>query len=239
MMLIIILGLVLSILLSGASLPQPPMPIPDASISILTPSDGSTVITPLHLKAALICQPDATLRIELVGHDQTLLYRKLIRPACQAGETILLNESIFFDANLKARPARISIQLEDANQVHLAVASSALTLALMGENLISATDHQADFIITSPANQGYITGGEFQLSGWMRPSGTTPIILELISESGELLASRQLSIPESYAGDYFYIEASIPYQVDRIRDVFLIVRQMGERLPGDITLERF
>ena len=124
---------VMQFLLTATSLPQPPTPIPDASISILTPSDGSTVVTPLHLKAALICQPGATLRIELIGHDQTLLYRKLIRPDCRDGDTFMLDEAIFFDADLKARPARISIQLEDANQVPLAVASSALTLALTGE----------------------------------------------------------------------------------------------------------
>jgi hypothetical protein len=230
--------LLLPLLLCGSDCVQPPQSIPNSTISVVKPADYSIVRSPIFLEYEFYCQTDMVLRIELIDQNQTLLYRKLTIPNCQSGELVASKETIFFDTTSETKFARLSINAQDAQEVSFAVTTSQLNLSDKKQTIINATDRQNNFLIISPANQSYISGGDFQLSGWARVKVESPVILELITTSGGLIASRQIAIPEDTNNDYFYFETNIPYKVNRIQDVYLVIRQIGIDLPGNIALER-
>ncbi len=154
------------------------------------------------------------------------------------GETISQRETIFFDITPKTKFGRLSVSTQDAKKVSVALSSSLLNFSAETEIIHIATDHQSNLFITAPVSNSFNSGGELQLSGWARLYADNPIILELLTQSGGLIASRQIAIPENYAGDYFFFETSIPYIVNRIQDVYLVMRQFGDSLSGNIALER-
>jgi len=234
-----LIGFMMLLMLSAFDQIQPPTPIPTASIAIFTPSTGSMVMSPIKLEAKIACDPGEILRIELTNKQERLLFRKLIIPDCQSNIPFELKELIYFDAPAGNTSTRLAISLIDIDDVPRAIASSELVLSQENSSIKNTKDNQSNFIIISPLENTLLSHGKFPVKGWIRPLEQTPVIFELLSETGGLISSRQISIPKDIAGDYFFFDINIPFTIPRIRNAILIIRQMGSTIPGNIALESF
>ena len=234
-----LLGLMILLMLSAFDQIQPPAPIPTATIAIITPSNGSMVMSPIKLETKIACDPGEILRIELTDKQERLLFRKLILPDCRSNVSLELKELIYFDAPSGNTKTRLAISLIDPEDITRAIASSELLLSQDNSSINIAKDSQSNFIIISPAENTLLSHGKFPVSGWIRPVEQTPVIFELLSDTGGLISSRQIAIPKDYAGEYFFFDINIPFSIPRIRNAILIIRQMGSSIPGNIALESF
>jgi hypothetical protein len=234
-----LIGLLTLFILSAFDQIQPPKPISTASIAIITPSSGSIITSPIKLDVSFACNPGDVLRIELINKQEKLLFRKLIIPDCRSNMSYELKELIFFDTPTANTKTRLAISLTDPEDVPRAIASTELLLSRDNTSINKTNDSQSTFIIISPAENSLLSHGRFPVSGWIRPLEQTPIILELLTETGGLVSSRQIAIPQENAGDYFYFDVVIPYSVPRILNAILVIRQMGSEIPGNIALESF
>jgi len=236
---IFLIGLIILFVLSAFDQIQPPKPVPTASITISTPSTGSIITSPINLEAGITCNPGEILRIELTNKQEKLLFRKLIIPDCRANVSFELKELIFFDSPTVNTKTRLTLSLTDPEDVPRAITSAELLLSQVDPSISKAKDSQSNFIIISPVENTLISHGKFPVSGWIRPLEKTPVILELLTETGSLISSRQVAIPEDNNGDYFFFDVVIPYSVPRILNAILVIRQMGSTIPGNIALESF
>lgn len=236
---ICLIGLIFLFTFTAFDQIQPPKPIPAASIAIIIPSTGSIITSPIILEAGITCNPGDILRIELTDKQDKLLFRKLIIPDCRSNVSFELKELIYFDAPAVKTKSRLTIILTDPEEVTRAIASAELSLSRDDSSINEAKDSQSNFIIISPSEDSLLSHGKFPVSGWIRPMEQTPVILELLSETGGLISSRQISIPEENDGDYFFFDVVIPYSVPRILNAILVIRQMGSEIPGNVALESF
>lgn len=236
---IFLIGLIILFILSAFDQIQPPKPIPTPSIAIITPSTGSIITSPIILEAEITCNPGDILRIELIDKQEKLLFRKLIIPNCRSNVSLELKELIYFDVPVVNTKTRLTMSLIDPEDVPRAIASSELLLSRDNSSINKAKDSQSNFIVTSPVENSLLSHGEFLVSGWIRPLEQTPVILELLTETGGLISSRQIAIPGENAGEYFFFDVVIPFSVPRILNAILVIRQMGSTIPGNIALESF
>jgi hypothetical protein len=235
----VLISLITLLILSAFDQTQPPTPIHPASIAIITPSTGSIITSPIVLAARINCNPGKVLRIELTDKQEKLLFRKLTFPDCQSNMSFEVKELIFFDAPAFNTKTRLTISLTDPENVPRAIASAELLLSRDNSSIIKAKDRQSNFIIISPVENTLLSIGKFLVSGWIRPLEQTPIILELLTETGSLISSRQIAIPQDIAGDYFFFDVVIPYSAPRILNAIFVIRQMGSEIPGNIALESY
>jgi len=212
--------------------------LPQAAIIINSPTSGSTETSPLSLNAQLKCAPGDALTIELLDKQEKLLYRELLFPGCQPDGYIDISKTIFFDILSNPR-SRLVLGLIDIEDVTRAVSSTEIELSSSMEIAGGNPDHQANFIVLSPAEGSVVTGGKFHVTGWARTASSSPIIIELMSSSGGLLNSRQFSAPGDPGNEYFYFDETIPYTVPAVRDAILVIRQTGSTIPGNIALESY
>ncbi|MCJ7694301.1 MAG: hypothetical protein MUO40_02645 [Anaerolineaceae bacterium] len=233
----LMITLISSYLLTAHKSFQPPDPIHPKTIFILSPSTGSSLVSPIQLQAEVTCNPNNFVRIELIDTNRNLLYRQVIRHECGIASIFKLNESIYFDTNKKDSLARLTISLLDNSSRILAISSVNLALSNEKQSLLPSPLNQTDFLIISPKEDSLTQGGSLMVYGWVNPPNMSPVILELISESGKLIGSRQILIHNNLLEDFQYFEINIPYDIPGIQLVRFTIRQMGEKIPGNVSLE--
>jgi len=216
---------------------QPPSPIQPKTIFILRPSTGSSLLSPISLQAEISCQPNSFIRIEIIDGKRNLLYRQLIRPDCEISHTLNLNESIYFKTNIIDTPTRLTISLLDNSSRFLAISSVDLTLSTENQLLLHSPINKTDFLILNPLENSLTQGGSLFVSGWINPTNSSPLILELTLESGKLIGSRQILIQDNPLQEYQYFEVDLPYIIPGIQSVKLTIRQVGEKISGNVSLE--
>lgn len=216
---------------------QPPDPIQPKTIFILTPATDSILQSPINLQAEVNCNPNNYIRIELIENNRNLLYRKVFKPEFEIGTKLKLDESIFFDTNKIDSKARLTISLMDDSSRYLAISSAELILSKEKQTLLPTPLNKTDFQIISPHVNSVAQGGVLLVNGWINPTNTSPVILELTLESGRVIGSRQILIHDIHPDDYHYFEVEIPYNISGFQSVRLTIRQMGEKIPGNVSLE--
>jgi hypothetical protein len=93
-------------------------------------------------------------------------------------------------------------------------------------------------VIKQPYQDQVVNGGEFVVSGLASPVNENPLIIELISELGDVVSSAQILLPIS-TGDISHIPfaVDVPYEVAGITPVRLTIRQESTgRIPGTVAL---
>ncbi len=221
-----------------AALPwQPPEPIQPASLHILTPGPNSTVTSPIIIKADLHCGGYGLARIELVDLHGKLLSRQVLRLGSRLGMPSYVTLPIYFDMPHDEVKARLTIYVNDKFGRPLSLTSVNLTLTSKDSAINPPRDGKSAFVISTPQEGSTHTGDTLQVKGWMRPYANSVVIFELITETGGIIGSRQLAVPENSGEVYIPFEVELPYIfVTSTRNVRLVIRQMGENIPGNVVL---
>ena len=216
---------------------QPPQPLPKAEIQIISPGPKSRVTSPLVLRVMLKCGANGLTSIDLMDKKSNLLSRHLLRLDCAPGELADLSIPIYFDAPIEGIQGRLSVATQDQHARDLALASIEVTLSQQDAEIKPPEDENADFLITSPERESTLVSGTTIITGWIRPKNANPVIFELITDTGGVIGTQQLLIPNNFADPYFPFDITFSYiTLSRTRDVRLTVRQRDTDIPGTLWL---
>ncbi len=209
--------------------------IPDAAIRILRPGNLSRIATPLRLVVDVPPGPDGKVQVDLVGEDGRLLGRKIVYLAVPPGtdrNTMVLDFD--FEVRGVAETGRIEISVLDEYGRLKHFASNDLILLAVGRSEIRFPTTQSERLyIEQPANPSAVSGGALVVSGQVRDLGDQPLVLELVSEEGKIIATGLAAVDAAEPGQYALFVGGLNYTVSEPTWVRLLVRARGLRIPGN------
>lgn len=207
-----------------------------AAIQLLSPGPLSMVLSPVNLRGYILPGYRNMIRVELIGEDGRLVFRKLMQVYTEYKWAYFTVE-IPFETRAAAELGRLQVSTEDEH---------GNTTALLGVHLLLQPQGYAE--INPPGNLDErctlftplagmdANGGILEVSGQYQPLNTQPLILELVDASGSILANSWVTIPETNDGSPVAFGVELVYGVDEPTPVLLVARQWDARIAGNMYL---
>ncbi len=207
---------------------------PLATLRILSPEDGSSLVSPLRPELSILLGADSTIEVELLNSNGELLVKKLLRyPEVGTNERILIQPEMDFEISGNEQSGRLVVKSQDTFGRLIALASRDLILLSTGESSPEvATLPYESFLLVEPLAGEVIRGGVVKVSGYARPVGSSMIVIELVAESGIVVSTRVLSLSSDAGGAPVGFSTTLPYLVEQETPVRLILRQTRGAIPG-------
>ena len=211
---------------------EPIYPLSD--LRILSPGDGSRLISPIRPELSILLGVDNTVEVELLNSSGALLVKKLLRfPEVSSNQRILIQPEMDFEISAGEEAGRLVVKIFDVFERLTELASCELTMLAQGESeLEAARVPYESFLLTEPRNGDVIQGGVVTVSGYVRPISQSVIVIELVDENGVEISNRVLYLTGEPGGAPIVFTTTLPYQVERETAVRLILRQAKGIIPG-------
>ncbi len=221
--------------------PQPTLPLPGTGygvLQILYPGRDSRVVSPIRLRLAVQTGYTDAVRVELLGEDGRLIYRRLLRLSSNQPPHGLLTFAleIPFEVRGEAETARLQVLANDADGRPLFQNAIRLTLLTEGQPQINyrAAD-RSPILFQSPQPRQTIQGGQLVVVGKaLRRADAVEALL--IDGRGKVLLYRSAPLGTADADGYAPFTFHIPYKVNEALRVRLVVRENAITPPGVLYL---
>lgn len=213
--------------------PTPPSP----GLNLVRPGLMSKVLSPIQMEMYVTTGGDGTLQIELIGEDNRIISRQVLSTG-NPGRHIWLIPEVPFEIDAAAETARLQVSTQDEYGRLESVSSVDVILLSVGRNEINPPAiTEEPYLIWSPEPEGIVSGGLLIIEALARPVNDSPLIIELITESGGILSVKQVNIPAP-SGELSHtpFTVEIPYKVNEETPVRMILRQEGSRIAGNVAL---
>ena len=229
--------LFLIILSLSLVLPRASSAAPAPSMTILSPGEGSTVISPLTVSAILRPGADGLIRITLMDRAGRTLSRQLLRMDAPDGEEISLDSQLLFEVPYPGLEGLLALATQDEYHRPLAERSVLVKLDGSGEVQLQSNPASGQWLdITSPEANAALSGGQFTIQGTITPVTDQPVYFELITDSGGTIGTAQLAVGQP--GETVPFEITISYGfITTSRDVRLVIRQSMEDYAANVILD--
>jgi hypothetical protein len=201
-------------------------------LRIVSPGPMSKVVSPIEFIAHIAPYYAGATRVELIGENGVKLYGKYFKTYSNIGYYTRVDEKIDFLIQGVAEVARLQISTLD-NQGRIQAFNSVRLLlqAVGGNEFLPPFEIQDRILLGKPLRNDQINGGELQVSGEYNPANDLPVVLELIDDQGNVLGSRLLQFDKA-TGKYQRFSTSIPYSVNKLLPVLMVIRQADDRIDG-------
>jgi hypothetical protein len=207
--------------------------LPTARVQILQPGPGSRVVSPFLTRAYLEPGHRGMVRIELLGEDGRLLMRELKRFSTQPGVKVFAAVTVAFEIPAVAEAGYVQVSVDDEYGRAVALSSTDVLLFTHGSAEITPQgDARERIVITEPMPNARLEGGTIWVAGIARPRTTKPLLIELITEDGRIVGSRQINVVPTFDDGYGPFAIDVPYRVYTSTPVLIIVRERGENFTG-------
>jgi hypothetical protein len=216
--------------------PQLSPVLSSAVIQILSPGPLSKVLSPITMRGYIIPGKRSLITVELYGEDDRLIFRKLMNVFTEF-KWAYFSLDIPFETHAAAELGRLQVSTED---------EQGNTIALLAVHLLLQQDGFAELnppgnleercTLLTPLAGMEANGGTLSVGGQFRPFNTQPLILELISEDGSIVANKWITIPEATGDTPMPFSADLIYSVDAATSARLVVRQFDDRINGNMYL---
>jgi hypothetical protein len=218
--------------------PPPSQTPPPPFLRIQRPGYLSRVISPVNVEMYTGPGEDGLVRVELIGEDGRIITRQEYNFKDYIGRRLWTNPKVPFEIAAAAETGRIQVSTFDRFKRMISLSSVTVILMKVGENrnnppLVSIEP----YIIDLPEAREIIQGGKLLVSARANPVNTSPVIVELIGEDRQVLASASLKVPApSGRSTHTNFVTELEYRVQAKTSGRLTVRQEGERIPGTVWL---
>lgn len=210
--------------------PTPAPGVPLAAIRIDAPGPGSRVASPLEVRMTAIAGRSKKIEIDLFGEDGRLLGRS-IRAVQGYPSGDYLFVKIPFEIRSAGEKGIVQVSTKDEFGRVQSLVSVPVLLISNGASQISPAGNAIYEHVTlyklPPRSE--VSGGVLDLEGQYQPVNNQPLILELITDDGQSLGTRQWAInglgPQTF-------KTTIPYKVGATTQARLFVRQADDVLDG-------
>ena len=199
----------------------------DSPIQIVTPGEGSRVVSPIGVVIYLDETISGPSLVELRGSDGRLIVRH-VRSLDKQYSTLPMTINIKFEIASPLEVGRLLISQKDAYGRFMDVNSVDLILLSEGETKTTLSEPRTQAIrIQQPATGGEVTGGMVSVSGLTSLGSEEPLRVELITEDGKIVGQRLAGVTPGSSGAYATFTAEVPYSVVQDTPVRVIVYQDG------------
>jgi len=223
----------------GINLLPPPsgLATPPALIGILSPGNGSMVLTPIELTAEIQPGGDGLVRVSLLDRQNNVLARQLIRTNKNIQTPSKFSTHLSFEIPGESAPALLTIALQDEYHRPLSLRSVSLTLQSSGTVNIKASDIDASWLqMYRPLPHESFSGGGFRVDGRVTPLTQKPVIFELITDTGGVIGSSQLAVDTP--GEPFDFSIPLSYAfITTQRNVRMVIRQTTDPYGMNVILD--
>jgi hypothetical protein len=198
---------------------------------ILQPGNSARLVSPLKLK--LISKPgeDGLIRIELIGQDNRLIFRRLLDYTAYQGKTLLIEHEIPFEVR-DDENARLQVILEDRKGKATFLDSIQLTLLkIKGSETIGASPVNPRIKMEMPQPGSSVRGSELVIKAGLKPINDTPVVVEVLASDWHTLTSKilKISIPIDQTA-FTPIEVKLPFKTGSKLPVTIRIRQESNTL---------
>ncbi len=198
---------------------------------ILSPGNDARLVSPLKLKVASKPGDDGMVRIELIGRDNRLIFRKLLDFKEYKGNTLLIEQEIPFEIRSDEK-ARLQVVLENAKGKPVFITSVNLTLLSVGGTEVKGEEAvYPRFKIEQPYPGQSVQGEFLVVKGQIKPVNNTPIVLELIASDWHTLTSKivAITLPADQTA-FIPIEVKLSYKTGTQIPATLRIRQESNNM---------
>lgn len=207
-------------------------------IRIARPGALSRVASPINLHAYLVPGARGRVRIELIGENGRLIYRRILVYDMPPGTPINMFTDIDFELDGLAETARLVVSTDDSYGRFHALASVDLILLSVGaSDLNPPGDLLERIVINEPSANTAYDGGKVMVSGLVRTESDKPLLIELIAADGSVVGTRQAGIEIGDPGLHRAFSSDVPYQVSSSTWVRMTIYETGSRIPGPVHIK--
>lgn len=202
-------------------------PIPPALIQFRSPGPFSKVVSPFTLYAYLKPGKGGQVEITLYGEDWRVLVRQIKPlPYINRQGFATLYESIPFEIPGTAEAGWLSLAVMDEFGRKTSINSVPLILLSIGQaDIIPPADVFSPIVIQQPSPMTLIQGKKVIASGLARSGGDTYLMMQLITQSGNIVGNRVTDVKASKDGGLGTFTAEVPYNVEEVTPALLVVWQ--------------
>jgi len=208
------------------------------TISILSPTQDSTLSSPIHMQVELGPDAGPSIRVSLINGSNFTIARQLSRIQINQGSATSFETWLPFEIPIGTRKALLTVSTVDEYNRPQSLRSVFLTLTSISTDEVlpyQPTD-KGWLTINSPSPSDQISGGTFQINGTVIPLTAEPVYFELITDSGGVIGNAFLYIKTP--GEPVSFDLPITYNfIGRPRDVRMVVRQASDDYQAPIILD--
>jgi hypothetical protein len=175
--------------------------------------------------------------VELLGEDGRLLMREVRSYQSLESDWVSLGIEVEYGINAAAENGRVQISVVDEHGRLKSLNSVDLILLSAGnKDLNQPPDQLENIYIQSPKANTLIQGGTMRVSGLARLRSTLPLRIEILTNDGRIVGTRQVSITPTPRSTFGTFAIDVPYSIDHTNRVRLQIWEPGESIPGPVHL---
>jgi hypothetical protein len=220
----------------------PPTPVPTdtptqapgfslAAIQINKPGPNSRVISPLEVQMVAVAGDSRKINVGLFGEDGRLLAQTIkMVPGHPTGDFLSLK--IPFEIRAAAEVGILQVSTRDKLGRIQSLSSIRILLLSSGASQITPAGnaiYERVTLLNLPLRNAEASGGELSLQGQYTPYNNQPVVVELISDTGQGVGLRVLDFPNLEPQSF---STTIPYKVSGPTEAHLFVHQEDDVLKG-------
>jgi hypothetical protein len=199
---------------------------PPALLQIEKPGDLSRLSSPILVTANVYPGDKGLVNVQLIGENGQVKADQLLQLSEVETGWLSLATWIQFEISAAGESGLIVVSTRDGYDRRIAQASVPVILLQVGESEVEKPGFFSQpAILNSPVNGGFAKNGSLHIEGQVHLANEQPIIIELISQTGGVVASKGITVQGSPAQDYVPFSTDLPYTVSKRTPVRMIVRQ--------------
>lgn len=211
----------------------------DAALRISRPGLYSKITSPYKIEAMITRGEDGYVYLTLTGEDQQIIHSQALDYRRSVYSRFLIVPQIEFALSGVAETARLTLETRDLLGRVMALSSVDIVLLSIGDNETNPPQRLYEpYLIEFPDSGAVVQGGRLVVGGQAARLSANPLLVELVGENGEILASRALDLGVPAQGQThapFVVE--LLYTVEAETNARLTIRQESDnRLPGTVAL---
>ncbi len=200
-----------------------------SAIRFISPGPMSKLISPIQFRADVISGESQMMKVDLYGEDGRLLSSKLLK-VLNTSKGAFVSFKIPFETRAVAELGRITVSTFDKDGRIQALNSVRVLLLSSGINEINPPGNPSEPVrVFKPLAEEAVSGGVLNVKGDLWPFSLQPVVLELVSPTGQSIGLRILTIQSI---DPQLFETTIPYKVTEPTLARLTIRQADDRMSG-------
>jgi hypothetical protein len=202
---------------------------PLALIRVENPGRDSKLASPIVVLANVFAGQEGLVSIQLIGEDGRLMADQLLKLTVPPSGWVYVSASVPFEITSAGESALIVVSTRDAYGRRISQLAVPVLLLQMGKSEIEIPGFNREpFVISSPGAGGSIKNGQVYIEGFAHPYNGNPLIMELITQTGGILASKVVPLKKIPLGqDYTLFSLDMQYSVEKRTSVRLTIRQVS------------
>jgi len=202
---------------------------PPALLQVEKPGELSQLTSPFLVLANVYPGDQGMVNVQLIGEDGRLMSDQLIQLTQVESGWVSLATEIKFESLSAGESALLILSTRDFFGRRIAQTGVPVLLLQIGKSeLENAHFTKQPVILKSPVAGGFAKKGNLHIEGVIHLYNDNPIIVELFTQTGGIVANKALYVTRSEGVDFVPFALDVPYNVTKRTPVRMTIRQASE-----------